>query len=264
MERAPFHSTMAANIPTAGSLKLGEAMKTLVVFGDSFSATDKRELDATYSAEERTWVDFVKTHTRLRSPTIRNFAYPHATAAVDLGKELDKFFAVYPPGSQEKALSPNTTTYVFYFGINDCDTVLAEDVEAPIDKVLAAVRKLHEECGAKHVVLMDVPPLERAPEGMQLRPSSSAFPEPDVIAAMAAWNRVLPIKVADFQRVTPGVTLSVFSVRAVFTAVLDDPEAYGFTKNDLTEVGGGIWADEVHATPAVQEIVAKWLIEGKA
>ena len=30
----------------------------------------------------------------------------------------------------------------FYFGINDCDTVLAEDVEAPIDKVLAAVRKL--------------------------------------------------------------------------------------------------------------------------
>ena len=155
---------------------------------------------------------------------------------------------------------------VFYFGINDCDTVLAEDVEAPIDKVLAAVRKLYEQYGAKHFVLMDVPPLERAPEGMQLRPSFSAFPEYDVLcpalkrtpenkaqvlAAMAAWNRVLPVKVAEFQHVTPGVTLSVFSVRAVFTAVLDDPEAYGFTKNDLTEVGGGIWADEVHATPAV-------------
>ncbi|KAI5897434.1 uncharacterized protein SCHCODRAFT_02488547 [Schizophyllum commune H4-8] len=192
---------MAANIPTAGSLKLGVAMKTLVVFS------------------------------------------------------------------------------TFYFGINDCDTVLAEDVEAPIDKVLAAVRKLHEEYGAKHFVLMDVPPLERAPEGMQLKPSFSAFPELDVlppalkrtpenktqvIAAMAAWNRILPVKVAEFQRAAPGVTLSIFSVRDVFTAVLDDPKKYGFTKNDLTEVGGGIWADEVHATPAVQEIVAKWLIEGKA
>ncbi|KAL1703387.1 hypothetical protein EV121DRAFT_261046 [Schizophyllum commune] len=259
MERAPFHSTMAANIPTAGSLKLGVAMKTLVVFGDSFSATDKRELDATYSAEDRTWVDFVKTHPRLRSPTIRNFAYPHATAAVDLGKELDKFFAVYPPGSQEEALYPDTTAYAFYFGINDCDTVLAEDVGSPIDKVLAAVRKLHEEYGAKHVVLMDVPPLERAPEALKRTPENKA----QVIAAMAAWNRVLPVEVAEFQRVTPGVTLSIFSVRDAFTAVLDDPETYGFTKKDLTEVGRGIWADEVHATPAVQEIVAKWLIEGK-
>ncbi|KAL1667263.1 hypothetical protein GGF50DRAFT_112469 [Schizophyllum commune] len=251
---------MAANIPTAGSLKLGVAMKTLVVFGDSFSATDKRELDATYSVEDRTWVDFVRTHPRLRNPTIRNLAYPHATAAVDLGRELDKFLAVYPPGSQEEALNPDTTTYVFYFGINDCDTVLAEDVEAPIDKVLAAVRKLHEEHGARHFVLMDVPPLERAPEALKRTPENKA----QVIAAMAAWNRVLPVKVAEFQRAAPGVTLSIFSVRDVFTAVLDDPKKYGFTKRDLTEVGGGIWADEVHATPAVQEIVAKWLIEGKA
>ena len=46
------------------------------------------------------------------------------------------------------------------------------------------------------------------------------------------------------------------------TAVLDDPEKYGFTTKDLTEVGGAIWADEVHATPAVQETVARWLVEG--
>ncbi|KAL1689959.1 hypothetical protein GGG16DRAFT_126076 [Schizophyllum commune] len=183
---------MAANIPTAGSLKLGAAMKTLVVFS------------------------------------------------------------------------------AFYFGINDCDTVLAEDVGSPIDKVLSAVRKLHEEYGAKHFVLMDrVRSRSSSPLHLTLTslpPALKRTPEnkAQVIAAMAAWNHVLPIKVAEFQRATPEVTLSVFSVRDVFTAVLDDPETYGFTKKDLTEVGGGVWADEVHATPAVQEVVAKWLIEGKA
>ncbi|KAL1747304.1 hypothetical protein HDZ31DRAFT_80542 [Schizophyllum fasciatum] len=161
-------------------------------------------------------------------------------------------------GSHNNALNPETTAYVFYFGINDCDTTLAEHVGDPVDKVLNAVRKLHAGFGAKHFVFMDIPPLERCPAATGRTPENKA----QVIAAMDAWNRTLRAKVAELKSATPEMKVAIFSIHNVFTAVLDRPEKHGFTKEDLTKEGGAIWADEVHATPAVQEIVAKWLVEG--
>ncbi|TRM62842.1 hypothetical protein BD626DRAFT_557770 [Schizophyllum amplum] len=253
---SPMISTQeAGQTLDPGPLRSG-TLKTLVVFGDSFSATARRDLDAVYSAEEMTWVDFLKSHPDLRTPVIRNFAYPYATAKVDLGEQMAKFFTVYPPGSREKILEPTTTTYVFYFGINDCDVTLAEDVAPLVDKVLDAARTLRREVGATDFVIMDIPPLERSPEATGRTPENAT----QVIAAMDAWNKVLRVKVANFAQEAAGRTIRVFSPHAVFTAILDHPEEYGFTMEDTTKIGGAIWADEVHATPAVHKIVAARLV----
>ena len=52
------------------------------------------------------------------------------------------------------------------------------------------------------------------------------------------------------------VTVFVFSSYAVYSDILDDPEEYEFTEEDVTEEGGAIWVDGIHSTGAVHEIMA--------
>lgn len=49
----------------------------------------------------------------------------------------------------------------------------------------------------------------------------------------------------------------MFSCHYVLTEVLDKPLGLDFTEDDPEMEGGGIWADELHLTPAVHEILAE-------
>jgi len=71
------------------------------------------------------------------------------------------------------------------------------------------------------------------------------------------WNTALPAYVTNFTRTHPGVTASLFDVNTMFQTVLNHPKKYGF--KDATSYCSNsncIWADQVHATYAMQKIIA--------
>lgn len=60
-----------------------------------------------------------------------------------------------------------TSRAVIFLGINDCGTAdLTDDLEAVVGAVFDAVHNLYIKAKARHFVLIDVPPIDRSPQGM--------------------------------------------------------------------------------------------------
>ena len=55
------------------------------------------------------------------------------------------------------------------------------------------------------------------------------------------------------------VSLFLFSSYQVLSSVLDHPEEYGFQEDDVSQEGGGIWADDLHLSSEVHAILAERL-----
>jgi phospholipase/lecithinase/hemolysin len=53
------------------------------------------------------------------------------------------------------------------------------------------------------------------------------------------------------------ITVIIYSSYDTFNRVLDDPELYGFTRDDVDKKGGAIWHDDLHPTSAMHDIIAK-------
>lgn len=60
-----------------------------------------------------------------------------------------------------------TLRAVIFLGINDCGTAdSADDLEAVVEAVFDALHDLYIKAKARHFVLIDVPPIDRSPQGM--------------------------------------------------------------------------------------------------
>ena len=71
------------------------------------------------------------------------------------------------------------------------------------------------------------------------------------------WNRELGRYVRLFANTYPKETTAmVYSSYDTFTRVLDNPESYGFTTDDVGKKGGAIWCDDLHPTSAMHDIIA--------
>ncbi|KAL0564672.1 hypothetical protein V5O48_017373 [Marasmius crinis-equi] len=210
-----------------------DVAQTIVIFGDSYSSPPS-------------WVDHLKSDHLKDSPKIHNFAFPGATTEDDLEDQLIEYLSL--PG-KPRTSSPQTTLYVFFFGINDCGGNQECFLSEIVKKIPEASDRLYTEAGARNFIFFDVPPTDRSPAGLP-------YPE-TTHARIKTWNEELRTRISQFTEDAPTAKVALFSVHDVLSAILDAPEDYDFTEGDVTDEGGAIWADELHLTSNVHKIIAE-------
>ncbi|RPD74508.1 hypothetical protein L226DRAFT_582184 [Lentinus tigrinus ALCF2SS1-7] len=235
------------------------SLKNVVVFGDSYSTpattepepNDEDEEDAAGNA---TWVDHLQCRLGDRITAFHNFSFPGSTTEDDLETQLTKFFAKFPPKRSPQSdppLDPSRTSFVLHLGINDCGATDEDDLDEIVEKLLDAAHDLYVKAGARNFIFMDVIPIDRTP-GAQATDS-----EDTMRSRVEVWNESLRTRVAEFAESSSRASVFLYSTHKTLTEVLDDPEEFGYTVEDVTDEGGGIWLDDIHATSSVHKILAE-------
>ena len=85
--------------------------------------------------------------------------------------------------------------------------------------------------------------------------------EDEIRDRVQTWNKLLQEHSTNFGLSSREATILLFSAHRVLTDVLDDPLEYDFHEDDPTDEGGSIWADDLHLTSEVHDIVAKQLLK---
>lgn len=62
---------------------------------------------------------------------------------------------------------------------------------------------------------------------------------------------------AQFSATHEDATVLIFSSYDTFSRVLNDPKTHGFREIDARKSGGGIWADALHPTTGMHEILER-------
>jgi hypothetical protein len=57
---------------------------------------------------------------------------------------------------------------VFFLGINDCGGVDYDEAEPLIDRLMDAVHDLYVKANARNFLFVDLPPVDRSPQGMPI------------------------------------------------------------------------------------------------
>jgi hypothetical protein len=74
------------------------------------------------------------------------------------------------------------------------------------------------------------------------------------------WNDLLQQQSTEFGLTYKDATVLLFSSHRVLMDVLEDPLEYGFSEDDVTTEGGGIWADDLHLRSEVHDILGEQLL----
>ena len=193
-------------------------------------------------------------------PHLRIYDYAQGGASISgLATQIRrKFLARH---AKSVRWSADDSLFVLWIGIND----LAETANPvqPIKILFQLMNELYE-AGARNFLLLDCPPIHRTPSSdPESGPNSDRFED---------WNRLLFMQARFFvakhqdytsarsssssQSNTPetspvttpsgvGVqgdtSIFVFSSWSTFMSILDYPDAYGFSEDDVDEVQGSIW-----------------------
>ena len=126
------------------------------------------------------------------------------------------------------------------------------------------------QAGARNFLFIDVPPMNRSPAGenkltlfgcLGLIETNELVPverelDSSVITNYSNWNATLRRCAREFHTRYPDTTVLMFSAKDTFDKVLDDPETFGFSKEDCRKEGGAIWVDHIHPTSRMHEIIA--------
>ncbi|EEB90652.1 hypothetical protein MPER_11112, partial [Moniliophthora perniciosa FA553] len=132
-------------------------LKTLVIFGDSYSALHG-------DTGEETWADHITSLQDCEEVLVRNYARRGSTAREDVTPQVARFLADYPADSSLRD-DATEALYVIYFGINDCGCTDEDELEPIIETLFDAVHVLFTKAGARNFLFIDVPPLDRTPAG---------------------------------------------------------------------------------------------------
>ncbi|KAI0755088.1 hypothetical protein C8Q80DRAFT_409820 [Daedaleopsis nitida] len=218
--------------------------------GDSYSK----------STEGRTWVDHLERRSlKQHKSTVKkhNFVFPGATAQDDLSIQISRFFEHYPkkePHHPNPKLDPERTTFFIFMGINDCGSNDLEELESIVDNVFDVVHDLYVKAGARNFILVDVPPIDRSPQATDSGMSD------EIAERGKTWNELLRAQATEFGTSSKEATVLVFSAHYVLSEVLDDPTEFDFSEDDPTTEKGGIWADDLHLTADVHDVLAERLL----
>lgn len=225
------------------------------------------------------------------SPNVHNFAVPGHTAEEDLSDQLSLFFKKFPEKKSSDAISAldsGATTYckfvyvhfeltfqsddvlVVFLGINDCGRRRSEALEFIVEDIFDTVHDLYVKAQARNFVLIDVPPVDRSPQGnshsiqsdqeVLLTDASSAIRlecMEKIEERVETWNKLLRTQAIEFQSKTTDATVLIFSSHKLFSDILDDPLEHEFTEDDPETEGGGIWVDDLHPTSEVHDILGE-------
>lgn len=80
-------------------------------------------------------------------------------------------------------------------------------------------------------------------------------------ARQELWNKLLREKAAEFASKHEDATVLLFSSWETFSRVMDNPNAYGFTKHDTVSSASRMWVDFLHPTSKMHDIVARDVAE---
>ncbi|KAJ7021811.1 hypothetical protein C8F04DRAFT_1273220 [Mycena alexandri] len=73
-----------------------------------------------------------------------------------------------------------------------------------------------------------------------------------------AWNVDLQRASSQFAMAHPDATVLIYSSYDTFSAILDDPVAYGFAPQDAVTAGGPMWVDHLHPTSKVHGFIGRF------
>jgi hypothetical protein len=154
-------------------------------------------------------------------------------------------------------------------GINDCGRTESFELESIVESVFDAVHNLYIKAGARNFILIDIPPVDRSPQGPyldSLRPTLTTLVAlnsgaSDILEErVRLWNDLLRAQATEFSSSSKEATILLFSSHQVLTEVLDDPSEFNFSEDDPMTEYGGIWDDYLHLTADVHDIIAERLL----
>lgn len=139
-----------------------------------------------------------------------------------LTDQVQKDFLPHFPASR---FPPRQTLYSVWIGINDVLGTAANDsaVNQIFGRALpAALDALVTRGGAKFIMLVDVPPLEAAPDTLKTPKDWQA----KVAVAVKRWNERLTAESRALQARHQGVSVRVMSSHDVFAKIAKDPRSF--------------------------------------
>ncbi|PLB54019.1 hypothetical protein P170DRAFT_344701, partial [Aspergillus steynii IBT 23096] len=151
--------------------------------------------------------------------------------------------------------SPDTSMFAIWIGINDIDfSYLDNDPYSKFPSILESYFSMLltlYDCGARHFMLINVPPTTRAPEMLDLDPLIRQKHD----RAIREYNSQLQEGVRNWQNSHSDTSMMLYDAWSLMTTVLDYPEKYGFTDNRC--IGQKcIWADDYHPSSAFHRLLA--------
>ncbi|KAA1470954.1 hypothetical protein DENSPDRAFT_871282 [Dentipellis sp. KUC8613] len=244
------------------------SFENIVVMGDSYSKSN----------DSKTWVSYIRRDAnfdlfnytiikadhltrrlekKYKQPQTYNFAFPGATAEHDLSSQLTRFFTSFPKKDSPKSaplLNPDSTTYLLFFGINDCGSNDSDDLETIVETVFDAIHDLYVKAGARNFIIVDVPPVDRSPQALDSESSA------EMEERVRTWNDLLRTQATEFGTSSKEATVLLFSSHQVLMEVLEDPCEFGFSEDDPDTEAAGIWEDDLHLTTDVHDHLAERLL----
>jgi phospholipase/lecithinase/hemolysin len=94
-------------------------------------------------------------------------------------------------------------------------------------------------------------------------PSTHVYPalqsgvEEEMKDRCQTWNDLLASRVREFAQGSSKANALLFSANKWLSGFLDDPQAYGFSTEDVSKEDGTIWTDNLHLTSAVHRLLGK-------
>lgn len=154
------------------------------------------------------------------------------------------------------------TFAVLWIGINDVsgvDHTLVEDAMEAIQDILGRCYKL----GFRNLLLIDVPPRKLLKPDVkggtyELHSASADIPAPSIYKVIAnnveEWNTALEEELITWTE-RRGTFGKIFSAHHLFSDIMAHPIQYDFEPSDAYTSPGGIWADPIHPSTKIHELL---------
>jgi len=226
--------------------------KNIFAFGDSYSSTELNlnlqqpnqanplgnpAYPGYTSSNGPNWIDFLTTTYNESEVLTVNLAYggatvdsslvePYLPTVLSLKQQIeDEFIPAYASPTPLLSWKPASTLFSIFIGINDIGNSYKDRNTTLIPSIFAVyaglVDKLYSS-GARNILLLNVPPIDRAP----LTTAQDTSTQSLEASAVADWNGRVAALAKEFNSDHRDATAFVFEVNRVFSKVLDRPCSY--------------------------------------
>ncbi|KAI0077245.1 hypothetical protein K474DRAFT_1707544 [Panus rudis PR-1116 ss-1] len=243
-----------------------QSLRHLVIFGDSYSdvgfvttgcpnPTERHPLGLPYPGitwaenDKPNWVGyFVKEFNKDRSLLVYDYAVG-GDVVRNMVNRVDRLFIPKIGNRPDFApWTPDDSLFITWIGINDCAFISGDDAIKACQQTLFELEVKLYALGARNFLFIDVPAIERAPGSESIRERTSQ--------GFRKWNQHLREAINQFASSRTDVTTMLYSSYDLFTRMFTNPQAYGFTDEDIGKWGGAVWIDHIHPTTRVHREIA--------
>ncbi|KAL4902161.1 hypothetical protein BDW74DRAFT_186946 [Aspergillus multicolor] len=192
------------------------------------------------------------------SATVNNTVTPNPSVPEDLVHQVSSIFEPHYCLSAETGVNWASDSAVFtvWMGINDVlllskETDPFKDIPTVLESYFNLIDRLHD-CGARHFLLFNVPPLARSPQILAREPLDIELH--DILTR--EYNRELQHAIQEWGSTNRESKISMFDAWTFFNAILDHATTYGFRDNECMGQGC-VWWDDLHPTSVAHHILAQ-------